>query len=488
MTSILHVNRFFTGLLLLAISGMFLTQMFSQGSLLAVVLTGVLGLALIFFSMTNYRQRLWVCLGITGFLVLLYPGTIAIMARYPELPGLAELLAFALDFLGMPSVSQNGHIFSQSADIPLEYFPSMSRVGAFPILTILLGFGALFILVPIERAWYHLGRIFGIILAYAVLRILVLVAFRQELPANGLETSEWMTLLSFLPAAWLLGSPVALVEPEDDTPATRSLVGRTLLAAILAFSFTLAMGWVDPGVTKQGRILFDDSHGPWEPTDIPFDENQFTQQVSYTYSSLYKMLSWYYPVDRIKTGPISPERLADVDVLIVKTPTTAFTDAEVAAIENFVAHGGGLFAIGDHTNLFGMTTYINKVVRPFGFSFRKDDTFNLIAEAQTIWEAPWLRPHPIARLTDRFEFETSATITAPLISRAPIIGYSMGSELADYTRPGFFGELHLDERDDFGFFIQHGVSYYGEGRVALFSDSTPFSNFSIFFPVERNCF
>ena len=82
MTSILHVNRFFTGLLLLATSGMFLTQMLSEGSLLAVALTGVSGLGLIFFSMTNYQQRLWVCFGITGFIVLLYPDIVDILVRY----------------------------------------------------------------------------------------------------------------------------------------------------------------------------------------------------------------------------------------------------------------------------------------------------------------------------------------------------------------------------------------------------------------------
>lgn len=62
-----------------------------------------------------------------------------------------------------------------------------------------------------------------------------------------------------------------------------------------------------------------------------------------------------------------------MDVLVFKTPTEPFTDEEVSTIERFVDQGGGLFLIGDHTNLFGMSTYLNKVAAPFRLAFRSDD-------------------------------------------------------------------------------------------------------------------
>ena len=66
-----------------------------------------------------------------------------------------------------------------------------------------------------------------------------------------------------------------------------------------------------------------------------------------------------------------------------------------------------------------------------------------------------------------------------------MVGYGLGAEVGDYSKPGFFGNIHLDPQDDFGFFVQHAVIDFGRGRMAAFSDSTTFSNFSVFFPGRR---
>jgi hypothetical protein len=162
-----------------------------------------------------------------------------------------------------------------------------------------------------------------------------------------------------------------------------------------------------------------------------------------------------------------------------------FRAAERRAIEKFVADGGGLFLIGDHTDLFGMTTYINDVAQLFGVTFRPDDTFDLMTEGQTRWRASKLLPHPISHAIGAFDFETSATLAVPLSARVPVMGYAMGTDEADYSRPGFFGDLHLSPNERFGFLPQMAVLPFGNGRVAAVSDSTPFSNFSLYFPGRR---
>jgi uncharacterized membrane protein len=243
--------------------------------------------------------------------------------------------------------------------------------------------------------------------------------------------------------------------------------------------------YVDPGERKTGRVLVDDSHGDWEPTHVPFDTERYDQRFSYSYSLLYKLLGWHYQVRRHESGNLTDQDLGQCDVLILKTPTEPFAEKELSAIERFVESGGGLFLIGDHTNLFGMTTYLNQVANRFGLSFASDDTFALETESLSSWSNSFWMSHPITANVPEFAFETSCTIQAPLRARTPMVGYGLGAEVGEYSKPGFFGNIHLDLQDDFGFFVQHAVIDFGRGRVAGFSDSTTFSNFSVFFPGRR---
>ena len=346
------------------------------------------------------------------------------------------------------------------------------------------GAAAAVALLPVRRPWLVLGGLGTGLIGVALLRGLVILLARPLLPDQGLDISPWWLLLTLLPAALVLPRRgVALLPAED--PAERRWA-RPLAAAVAGIALTFWLGWDDPGAAKSGRIVFDDSHGTWEPTDVAFDTKGFGRRYSYTYGNFYDLLSWHYDVRRHREGPITAAVLKDADVLIVKTPVKPILPEEIQAIERFVSDGGGLFLIGDHTNLFGMTTFINALAGRFGLAFRADDTFDLGTESLTRWQRPLWLPHPIAALVPSFQFETSATIVAPLDARAVMVGYGMGAEPADFNNPGFFGNIRMDQREeDFGFFLQHVVLDHGRGRVAALSDSTPFSNFSIFFPGRR---
>ena len=73
----------------------------------------------------------------------------------------------------------------------------------------------------------------------------------------------------------------------------------------------------------------DDSHGDWEPTNVPFDTESYDQKFSYSYSLLYKLLGWQYPVSRHESGNLTDEDLGQCDVLILKTPTEPFAEKEI---------------------------------------------------------------------------------------------------------------------------------------------------------------
>ena len=107
--------------------------------------------------------------------------------------------------------------------------------------------------------------------------------------------------------------------------------------------------------------------------------------------------------------PISSELLQDVDILIIKTPTKEFTPDEIEVVVHFVKRGGGLFVIGDHTNVFGSTTYLNPLLRRFSLSLNYDATYHLKTLDFTIFRPSKLLPHPSVRKLRYFLFATSCT-------------------------------------------------------------------------------
>jgi hypothetical protein len=150
-----------------------------------------------------------------------------------------------------------------------------------------------------------------------------------------------------------------------------------------------------------------------------------------------------------------------------------------------VSRGGGLYLIGDHTNLFGMSTVLNAIAAPYNLAFEFDDTFPLNHEGYDIFNPQWLAPHPALRGIEAYPFETSCTLRVPWGADHLIVGRRLGAEMVDYGHVNFFGNIRLEASERFGLFVQAALLKHGEGRVAVFADSTNFSSFSMLWPGRR---
>src|SRR5262245_10471562 len=115
-------------------------------------------------------------------------------------------------------------------------------------------------------------------------------------------------------------------------------------------------------------------------------------RLGYNYASIAKFLSHYYDV-KANSAPLTPDVLRETDVLILKTPTRAYSPEERAAILEFVRQGGGLFLVGEHTNVWGSGFYLNALARPLGFDFRYDVVFDLRKQFEELYPTPRLGPH-----------------------------------------------------------------------------------------------
>ncbi len=280
-----------------------------------------------------------------------------------------------------------------------------------------------------------------------------------------------------------VGTPLASV--REQTHPARPRLRTRWLAGVLIFtgSFLLALGlcWQPSGPRKHGRVWVDEHRSNWERTDRPYDPNWYGQESGYNYACIYDYCSRFYEMDRLM-GPIEADTLAACDVLVVKVPTARYEPNEIAHIERFVENGGGLLLVGEHTNVFNSGTYLNDIAQRFGFRFRFDCLFDIDTVFSQVYRRP-LVPHPIVQHVPPMDFAVSCSI-APEMSRgrAAMLASGLRSMPADYHVSNYYPHVEDRAESRYGAFIQLWTTSHGAGRVAAFSDSTIFSNFSTFEP------
>ncbi|MBN1361470.1 MAG: hypothetical protein JW993_12805 [Sedimentisphaerales bacterium] len=292
----------------------------------------------------------------------------------------------------------------------------------------------------------------------------------------------------------LLAGPVLLalrcfragsVPPRKQTQATSlSPLVRAISATLAcAGSLLLATGllWEPSGPSKEGRVWVDEHRSNWERTDRPYDPNWYGQESGYNYACIYDYCSRFYEMDRL-TQPIDAETLTECDVLVVKVPTVRYDTQEIAHIERFVEHGGGLLLIGEHTNVFNSGTYLNDMAACFGFRFRYDCLFDIDDVFNQVYRPP-LAAHPTVQHMPPLDFAVSCSIALGTSKgRAAIQATGLRSMPADYHVSNYYPQVEDRAESRYGAFIQLWTTSRGAGRVAAFTDSTIFSNFSVFEP------
>jgi hypothetical protein len=319
----------------------------------------------------------------------------ALTARYQEVPLLGAVVYTVLSWLGC-DVSYSAGTF---------YYRTMRDVYPFPLTwnhVDLMSLLPLWIALLLAVQWgaggrrglVSLVRVSWILLAYAVGRLVVMILIfgsamifvehEQDIVHVEVFWMPWITFLSWLPliavlaglAPWRTRSgAAALSAGRWDRAGWRGL-GLAAGCAACAGA-VIAVYFPDPGQPKNGRILLDESHSQWERTDNEYNTDWYGHESGYNYYCMAQYLDRFYDLDFNMAGNLTPQKLADYDVLILKTPTEPYGDDEIRAIEDFVRRGGGLFALGEHTNVFGSSTFLNPVVRRFGMIFRYDVVFDI---------------------------------------------------------------------------------------------------------------
>lgn len=376
---------------------------------------------------------------------------------------------------GYQSYFSSGTIFVRTMRDLMQLTPRFESLGIYlfslllPILVLLFALSG--------KKLKHILLALTVLIFYIVFRFFFWGALYFEAQDPSVFYKEPFLSLSFIPLIFFLGL-FKFEEVKFFFEREKNLY--TFLTFALVSSSVLFLSFHDPGVPKKGRILIDEFHSDWEWTTRKYDTEWYGPQSGYNYYCYADFLNHYFVV-KSSFEPISKEALKDVDVLIIKTPTKEFTPDEIDAICNFVKKGGGVFVIGDHTNVFGSTTYLNPLLKRFSLSLNYDATYHLKTLDFTIFRPSKLFPHPAVRGMKYLLFATSCTANGNLFSDPVMIGGAIRSLYLDYSKVSFFPDRDKTKDYGFGNFLQAVSVKYGKGRVLLFTDSTVFSNFYVFF-------
>ncbi|MCX6879565.1 MAG: hypothetical protein NTW21_38040 [Verrucomicrobia bacterium] len=446
------------------------------------------------------------------------------------IPVLASLVGGLLSLTGLSVGTHGGLVYLTTMAGPLEFAASIDRMGL-KVPLLLLVFSGVWLgwaETTLRDVLRKLGVIAGMLLVVTVIcaacQILLAVGLfdfvgyeSEELPFRpfmGDAAGAWpvmnktvglrvalaglladyakrVFLLLLFDGVWrylpfllatgvlfgrLLAPPAVPVSPPFALP--RAL--RWGAAPLLLLLATIAC-WEPLGTPKDGKVVISTYHSQWSRTDRPYDRDWYGADSGYNYACMKRFFEVFYPVVEAG-GPLLDKDLEGASTLVIYDPDRRFSQEEIKLVRKFVSGGGGLFVIGDHTNVFGSTSHLNELCEPFGFQYRDDVLFDLDEDFHQMMDAPWW-PSRFWHGMSMFKLRgpTSLRPTSGWTRSVCQVGHSKGVR-AIYSVNNFYPPPHDDPKMKTGTFCVSAASRYGQGRVMAWGDSTVFSNFEIFYP------
>ena len=412
------------------------------------------------------------------------------------IPGIASLTAFLLRALGLSAGAFRGELHLTTMAGPLSFSVSLDQLGLWFPACLAAGYAVFLLLTAatLQAAGRSLAWIIGLLVLASLARFVFSTALflalcdfvsyeTEELPWGPFvrpPTLMW-TFLPFLLASWpLLSRGLPPAEPGPTVLPKPNGLRPGMLGCGLAVLFLIAL-WEPQGQPKSGKVLINTFHTQWSRTDRPYDREWYGADSGYNYACLKRWYEVFYDVRELKTRLQAPD-LEGISVLVIYLPDRPFSEEERRLIVEFVRGGGGLFLIGDHTNVFGTSTHLNEICRPFGFFFRDDVLFDLDEDFFQLYDVPRLTAS-FLQGTTFFKFRGPTSIQLTALTARPVITLDHAKSLrAIYSVNNFYPPPHDQPGMKTGRFCVSAASRFGQGRVVAFADSTVFSNFEIFYP------
>ncbi|MDI6781313.1 MAG: DUF4350 domain-containing protein [bacterium] len=238
----------------------------------------------------------------------------------------------------------------------------------------------------------------------------------------------------------------------------------------------------DPGVKKQGRILFDIGHGDTSGPQWGYNTD-IDKSADAGHGRLLDFLKAYGYRALTSAKPLTHDVLKKYDILLLVMSSHAYTRQEINNIKKFVRDGGGLMVIGDHTNVDDVMASLNPVLEGFNVGLK----FDIVRVDKSIKANIFTAHCPMFQGVNparevAIGNGASLSVSLPAI---PIlnVGYGAFSDIGDLkTGPdqAYLGNGILDKGEKVGDHIIAASSKYGKGRLIVFGDSSYFQNLALY--------
>lgn len=176
-----------------------------------------------------------------------------------------------------------------------------------------------------------------------------------------------------------------------------------------------------------------------------------------------------------------PATLDPKQVLVLTSPNQDMGDETRRRVWDFVAKGGRLWVLGDHTPIHDDRNYLNELLAPCHIAFNNDSA--------QFFPQGWFHSYrfpqgtPFAALRDDAENRPGILVGASLAVGAPAqpfvlgrFGYGdLGLDQKAGDR-GYLGDFKYQPRERLGDLVLAAGERYGQGRVLVFGDTTSFFN------------
>ena len=173
------------------------------------------------------------------------------------------------------------------------------------------------------------------------------------------------------------------------------------------------------------------------------------------------------------TDTIEPADLDRTQILVLINSPKLWDEGQRRAVLDFVARGGSLLVLGDHTDVFGLMRGFNGLLGPLGVRFRFDSAY----KARESWRGcQAAAPDAIAMGWDDENpgVAVGASLELSGNARPLLVGRYAFSDggIRENVMGSFLGNYHYDRGERLGDVVLVATVTHGRGRIVVWGDTS----------------
>lgn len=260
--------------------------------------------------------------------------------------------------------------------------------------------------------------------------------------------------------------------PSTERRACKLALALAVCAASLLIGATLSGGIISSIPANQSILVHNRGGLDWERPVFgkfgAFSGGMFGLLPVYARANGYRF-------EVLDQDAIKPDDLAGFQTLVLINSPKEWKGDELRTVRDFVANGGSLLVLGDHTDVYGLMRGFNSLLDGFGILFEFDSAY----PAREGWRG-CLAAAPDA-VASGWEIESpgvaiGASLKLHSASRALLRGRYAHSDIGARGNVigSFLGNYAYDEGEELGDVVLAASVTHGRGRVVVLGDTSPF--------------